>query len=91
MAAYTYQIVHRASRRHTTVTWDREQGQVWGSVAGDVRRTANECADNVLSIAPGILDSVSPHLKSDHGLLCLLDRLGWEFDTARGGGRAPQG
>jgi len=89
MAAYTYQIVHRASRRRTTVTWDREQGQVWGVVAGDVRRTADECAENILSIAPGTLDSVAPHLKSDHGLLCLLDRLGWEFE-ARGARAARQ-
>ena len=79
MATYTYRIVHRISRRYTTVTWDREHGQVWGPLAGAVRRTAFECADDVLSVVPGTLDSVAPHLKSDHGLLCLLDRLGWEF------------
>jgi len=82
MAAYTYQIVHRTSRRHATVTWDREQGQVWGPIAPEVRQTASRYAESVLTIAPGTLDSVAPHLKSDHGLLCILDRLGWEF--ARG-------
>ncbi len=83
MAAYTYQIVHRTTRRYATVTWDREHGQVWGPIAPEVRRTAVELADSVLSVVPGTLDSEAPHLKSDHGLLCLLDRLGWEFAPVR--------
>lgn len=79
MAAYTYQIVHRTSRRQASVTWDRAHGQVWGTLAGEVRAKAQECNDQVLTVAAGTLDSTAPHLKSDHGLLCILDRLGWEF------------
>ncbi|HBB40389.1 MAG: hypothetical protein COW73_00545 [Nitrospirae bacterium CG18_big_fil_WC_8_21_14_2_50_70_55] len=79
MAAYTYQIVHRTTRQHASVTWDREHGQVWGPVAAEVRQAADECGASVLTCLPGTLDSIAPHLKSDHGLLCILDHLGWEF------------
>ncbi|RMF85504.1 MAG: hypothetical protein D6739_04390 [Nitrospirae bacterium] len=90
MAAYTYHVVHRATGERATVTWDREQGQVWGPLAPAVRAKARECAGRVLTLCPGVLDSEPPHLRSDHGLLCLLAELGWEFAPAAPRATSPE-
>ena len=79
MASFTYHIINPATQERCTVTWDREQGQVWGPLADTIRAKARECEETVLSWAPGTIDSTAPHLKSDHGLLCVLYQLGWEF------------
>ena len=79
MPVFTYRIANRVTREHSTITWDRQQGQVWGPMAHTIRAKAKECEEVVLSFAPGTIDSTAPHLKSDHGLLCLLQELGWEF------------
>lgn len=79
MSIFTYRIVNPITREHSTITWDRQQGQVWGPMATTLRAKARECEKTTLSRAPGMIDSRAPHLKSDHGLLCLLHEIGWEF------------
>jgi hypothetical protein len=86
MARCTYHIMNPATRERSMITWDRDHGQVWGPMAHSIRAKAKECEETVLSWAPGIIDSTAPHLRSDHGLLCLLREIGWEFapPTRRG-------
>jgi hypothetical protein len=79
MAIFTYRIANPTTRECSTIAWDRQLGQVWGPMAHSIRAKAKECEAVVLSFAPGTIDSTAPHLKSDHGLLCLLQELGWEF------------